>query len=287
MKINARTKLIGLFGWPVEHSLSPAMHNAAFGQMGLNYSYMALPIAPDLLGDAVRAIKAFDMPGANVTVPHKENVIPYLDDIDEEARHIGAVNTIVHKDGKLKGYNTDGRGFMRSLEEAGIETKDKNILVIGAGGASKAVSYYLSKEASKFFLFDIDKGKAENLKNSLVDAGRTVHVPYDLPGIALAMDIIINATPLGLKESDPLPLEIEKALAQNFPLMTKNTIIGDLIYKKTPLLREAEKAGLKTLNDLGLGMLLWQGVLASELWTGKMPPHDLMRAALLEGMRAK
>ncbi|MDA8156321.1 MAG: shikimate dehydrogenase [Actinomycetota bacterium] len=276
MKINAKTRLISLFGWPVEHSLSPAMHNAAFAQMGLNYSYMALPVAPELLGDAVHAIKAFNMPGVNVTVPHKENVIQYLDDIDAEARDIGAVNTIVNNGGKLKGYNTDGRGFMKSLKEAGIETKGKNILVIGAGGASKAISYYLSKDASKFFLFDIDKPKAESFLKYLVDTGRTVHVPDSL-NAAKGMDIIINATPLGLKESDPLAIPEE--------LIAPPVVIIDLIYHETPLLRAAKKKGCKTLD--GLGMLLWQGVLASELWTGKMPPHELMRAALLDGMRSK
>ncbi|MDP2166860.1 MAG: shikimate dehydrogenase [Thermodesulfovibrionales bacterium] len=273
MEISGKTRVVALLGWPVGHSLSPRMHNAAFERMGLDYCYVTFPVRPELLGDAVKAVRALDLAGVNVTVPHKENVMPYLDRVDEEASFIGAVNTVVNKNGKLTGFNTDGRGFMRSLEEKAIEVKGKNILIIGTGGAARAISYYLCQEASKVFLFDIDTGKAEKLVRDLLSVGMTVYVPQSLD-IAKGMDIIINATPLGLKESDSLPIDIN--------LIYPPLIVVDLIYKETPLLREAKKKGCKTLN--GMGMLLWQGVFAFELWTGEMPPVDVMQKALLEGL---
>ncbi|MBI4710664.1 MAG: shikimate dehydrogenase [Nitrospirae bacterium] len=144
MDVSGKTKIIGLFGFPVEHTLSPAMHNAAFKAMGLDMRYLPFKVSPQDLPHAVRAIRALNLTGVNVTVPHKEKVISLLDEVDKEAQFIGAVNTIVNKDGKLTGYNTDGRGFMQSLSEAGIQVCGKKILIIGAGGASRAISYYLS-----------------------------------------------------------------------------------------------------------------------------------------------
>ncbi len=273
MKINAKTKLLGLFGWPVEHSLSPDMHNDAFGEMGLNLCYVALPVPPEALGDAVRAIRAFDMPGVNVTVPHKEKVIQYLDGIDEEARFIGAVNTIVNRDGRLKGYNTDGRGFIQSLIEQGTDYAGKNILVLGAGGGSRAISFYLSEKAKSLLLFDLDRPKLETLTADLSRIRGNVNALDGVDSLE-GVDILVNATPLGLKEGDPMPIKPE--------LLKPPLIVGDLIYRETPLLGAARRLGLKTFN--GLGMLLWQGVLASELWTGRRPSHETMRRALLRGL---
>ncbi len=276
MEITASTKLLALFGHPVGHSLSPQMHNAAFGQTGLDYRYLAIDVKPEDLRDAVRAVRALGIRGVNVTVPHKEKVVPFLDEIDKEAAFIGAVNTIVNDGGRLKGFNTDGRGFIQLLAEEGIEWKGKNILICGAGGASRAVSYYLSEKARTLKIFDLDKEKLEKLAGDLnrirnkknVEAARDV---LDLEGI----DILINATPLGLKETDPLPADPLK--------LAPGAVAGDLIYRQTPFLREAQKAGLRTFH--GLGMLLWQGVFAQELWTGVRPPHEVMREALLKGMQ--
>lgn len=274
MNISGKTKVTGLFGYPVEHSLSPAMHNVAFEYLKLDYCYVTFSVRPDMLKDAVQAIRALGLKGVNVTVPHKENVIPFLDEISEEASFIGAVNTIKNDDGKLKGNNTDGRGFMQSLSEAGIDVGDKKILIVGAGGASRAIGYYLCKEASEVHLFDVDDKKANSLKEhlnklkgniSLADAKSVKNKDF-FSGI----DIIINATPLGLKPDDPTPV--------NISLINKNHMVCDLIYKETPLLREASKIGCKTMD--GLGMLLWQGVFAFKIWTGIMPPVEAMRRAL-------
>ncbi|HCZ11035.1 MAG TPA: shikimate dehydrogenase [Nitrospiraceae bacterium] len=275
MNISGKTKVVGLLGRPVEHSLSPAMHNAAFGHLNLDYCYVTFPVRPDLLSDAVKGIRGLGLGGANVTVPHKENVMPFLDEISEEAAFIGAVNTIKSDNGRLTGFNTDGRGFMQSLSEAGIAVKDKNILIVGAGGASRAIGYYLCKEASSVRLFDVDSNKAGLLKEHLnkLKGNATLINADSIKSKELFsdMDIIINATPLGLKPDDPMSVDIS--------LIEGRHIVCDLIYKETPLLREAAKKGCKTMD--GLGMLLWQGVFAFEIWTGIMPPAEIMREALL------
>lgn len=273
MNVTGKTKITGLFGYPVEHTLSPLMHNAAFEHLGLDYCYLPFSVHPDSLKTAAEAVRALSMAGVNVTIPHKEAVIPYLDAVNEEALFIGAVNTIVNKEGTLTGYNTDGRGFMRALAENNISPDNKKVLVVGAGGASRAISYYLSEKAARLCLFDTDKIKLGKLASDLSEIRDTVHV---LNAIDVEdFDLLINATPLGLKASDPLPIDVSR-------LSSRQTVC-DLIYKKTPLLSAAEKQGCKTTD--GLGMLLWQGVLAFELWTGTFPPVDIMRKALLSGIK--
>jgi shikimate dehydrogenase len=274
MNITGKTKITGLFGYPVEHTLSPAMHNAAFEHLGLDYCYVPFLVHPGSLGRAVESIRALSLAGVNVTVPHKEAVIPLLDEVNEEASFIRAVNTIVNREGRLTGYNTDGRGFMRSLEENGISVDGKKVLVAGAGGASRAVGYYLSEKAGSLAIYDIDPGKLGKLVSDLSQIRGNVSA---LPRIGhqTGFDIIINATPLGLKKSDPPPVDLEALL----PAQT----VCDLIYKKTPLLDHAAQKGCRTMD--GLGMLLWQGVLAFELWTSVTPPVDIMRNALLKRMQ--
>jgi shikimate dehydrogenase len=276
MKIDARTKVTGLFGYPVEHSLSPDMHNAAFELLGLNFCYVALPVHPDALNRAVEGMRSMNFRGVNVTVPHKEQVLQMIEEIDTEAQFIGAVNTIVNDNGKLKGYNTDGRGFIRSLEENNILFDEKDIFVIGTGGASRAVCYYLCQKAKDVYLFDIDRNKAGTLVNDLKSLTSSVHLETGTEKISNA-HIIINATPLGLKQDDPLPLDID--------LLSPDQVVIDLIYRDTPLLTSARDKGCTVLN--GLGMLLWQGAIAFELWTGIPAPAETMRDALLKGFASK
>jgi len=273
MTVSGKTKITGIFGYPVEHTLSPLMHNAAFNKLGLDNCYIPFKVAPEDLQDAVRAIRSLNLLGVNITVPHKEHVIPLLDKVNEEAAFIGAVNTIVNREGTLTGYNTDGRGFMSSLSEAGIAVDGKNVVIIGTGGACRAVSYYLSEKAATLSLYDIDKLKARKLIDDLNEIRDNVHLLESSEDAGKA-DIIINATPLGMKSDDPSPV--------NPDLITSDMVVCDLVYKKTTLLQEAEKKGAKTLN--GSGMLLWQGVLAFELWTGVKPPVDLMRDLLLSNI---
>jgi len=273
MDVSGKTKITGIFGFPIEHTLSPLMHNAAFNAINLDLRYIAFSVAPPDLPDAVKAVRSLNLLGVNITVPHKEKVIPLLDKIDKEAEFIGAVNTIVNSEGTLTGYNTDGIGFMRSLSESGIPVDGKDVFIIGAGGASRAISYYLSEKTSKLYLYDIDKTKAEKLVSDLCKLRNNVFSLKSTEDIANP-HIIINATPLGLKPDDALPL--------NPDLITSDMVVCDLVYKNTGFLQEAEKKGSKTLD--GSGMLLWQGVLAFELWTGIEPPVDVMRRALMSGI---
>lgn len=274
MDISGKTKIVGIFGWPIEHTLSPLMHNAAFDALGLDIRYVAFRVLPEDLKDAVNSIRALNLLGVNITVPHKERVIPLLDKIDEEASFIGAVNTIVNSEGILTGYNTDGKGFISSLREEGISFEGKNILILGAGGASRAISYYLSEKSKRLYLYDIDRLKAERLASELSEFQKGISLLDDLKDLD-SQDIIINATPLGLKPDDPLPLQPE--------LITRNMIICDLVYKKTKFIEEAQKRGARTID--GSGMLLWQGILAFKLWTGIKPPVELMRKVLLSSIK--
>jgi shikimate dehydrogenase len=269
VQINGRTKITGLFGYPVEHTLSPAMHNAAFKSLGLNYCYVPFLVHPDYLEAAVKAIKALNICGVNVTVPHKENVIKFLDEINEEASFIGAVNTIVNSGSKLIGYNTDGRGFIQSLLESGILIEGKDILIIGAGGASRAISYYLSQKGRTLFIYNRSNDRAKRLVQDLKKIRNNVSFIKDVSSIE-RFHIVINATPLGLKKDDPLPFDTS--------LLRKYQTVCDIIYKRTRLIEEASKKGCVTIN--GMGMLLWQGIFAFELWTGKKPQVEVMRNAL-------
>lgn len=273
MKITGKTRITGLFGYPVEHTLSPAMHNAAFANMGLDYCYVPFLVHPGSLGQAVAGIRALNLAGVNVTVPHKEAVIPLLDRVDDEAAFIGAVNTVVNSGGMLEGYNTDGRGFMRSLEERGISVAGKSIVVAGAGGGSRAISYYLSQQAASLALFDTDRAKLGRLVGDLSRI-RTNVSGLSAPAALSKFDVIVNATPLGLKKDDPSPFDLSD--------LSPDHVVCDLIYKKTALLEAAGRVGCTSID--GLGMLLWQGVLAFERWTGVVPPVDVMRAALMAAM---
>jgi len=270
VRITGKTRVAALFGYPVEHTLSPVMQNAAFDHLGLDCCYLPFSVPPASLQQAVESIRALSLLGANLTIPHKEAVIPFLDALDEEAAAIGAVNTIANREGKLTGYNTDGKGFMRSLEELEVRAAGKKVLIIGAGGSSRAIGYYLSREAKLLTLYNRSREKAEALAADFSSTGGKATVATDLRDLG-GFDIIVNATPLGLKECDAMPLDPDT--------LEPTVIICDLIYHKTPLLSQAEAKGCKTVG--GAGMLLWQGALAFELWTGKPPPLEIMRSALL------
>jgi len=275
--ISGRTKIFGIFGYPVEHTFSPGMHNAAFSKLGIDACYVPYAVSPDKLADAVRAILPLGFKGLNITVPHKEKIIPYLDELSEEARLIGAVNTIEIRDGKMFGHNTDGRGFLRSLrEDAKFNPRGKKFLFIGSGGAARAVGFCLALAGAKRILFhDTDLIKASALAQDInqktgVDAQI---ISGDVIKISAAdVDCLINATPLGLKRSDPLPLEAGSIL--------KRHLVCDLVYNppQTSLLKTAKRKGAK--QHSGLGMLLYQGVIAFEIWTHRKAPVAVMRKAL-------
>jgi shikimate dehydrogenase len=274
--IDVNTKLVGLLGYPLEHSYSPIMQNGAFQALGLNYVYIPIEVTEDNLGDVVKGICKMNFAGFNVTIPHKINVMKYLDEIDDVAKVIGAVNTVTIKDGRSKGYNTDGEGFILSLEKGtGISAKGKNVFIIGSGGASRAIAMTLAfRGANKIYICNRTAQNARALSdeiNSKVrDCSTTVPMEYGPMAQALKdVDILINTTSVGMfPKVDDIPIEKE--------LIDQRIVVCDIVYNpiKTNLLKEAEKAGCKTVD--GLGMLVNQGAEAFKLWTGLEPPVEDM-----------
>lgn len=275
--VSGKTKIFGIFGYPVEHTFSPGMHNAAFKKLGVDACYVPFTVPREDLPEAARAIKPLNFHGLNITVPHKENIIPFLDDLSQEARLIGAVNTIEVKDGRLIGHNTDGRGFLRSLKDiARFEPRGKKFLLIGSGGAARAVGYSLALAgAASIFFRDLDSKKADALASDIQkNTGVTVRSISEeaIASTASDSDCLINATPLGLKKNDPLPLPET--------CITARQLVCDLVYNppETRFLKAAKARRARTLP--GIGMLLYQGVIAFEIWTGKRAPVQAMKSSL-------
>jgi shikimate dehydrogenase len=275
MVVSGKTKICALIGDPVEHTMSPVMHNAAFQKLGLDYIYIPFCVKPEQLTQAVAGLRALNVRGFNVTIPHKVMVIPLLDSLDPLAEKIGAVNTVVNDNGKLKGYNTDAEGFLRALMEHGFKPKGKKVVVLGAGGASRAITYILTKQGANLMILnrqqeldwakDIAKLIQEDFKKE-VKVLELSHISEALTGT----DLLVNATSVGMSPAanvSPVPTK----------LLAKVPLVFDIVYNpiKTRLLKEAAIAGAKTIG--GVDMLVWQGALAFEKWTGKKAPVDLMR----------
>ncbi len=281
MKIDSNTEIFGLLGYPVRHSLSPVMHNAAFGELGMNAVYLCFEVRPEDLKEAVGGLKALRISGVNITVPHKVEIINLLDGLEDGVKSIGSVNTVKNLEGRLTGFNTDGIGFIKSLrEDLSVEPKAKSFFIFGAGGAGRAVSFDLAKKgASKIYLFDAIKMRAEKLVERLKEQFQSCTislVPQISPSTFEAVDVIINATPQGMREEDFLLFDL------NF--VSSKTAIYDLIYnpKETKLIREAKKRRLKAVN--GLGTLLHQGAESFKIWTQKNAPLEVMKKALLKAL---
>ncbi|WP_238392353.1 shikimate dehydrogenase [Paenibacillus antri] len=278
LRVDSYTALYGVFGDPVRHSRSPIMLGRAFAETGTNAAYVAFHVKPEALGDAVRGVRSLGLRGVNVTVPHKVEVMQYLDEIDETARVIGAVNTIVNRDGRLVGYNTDGIGYVRSLkEETGRSLRGARILLLGAGGASRGVGYALAKEEpARLIVANRTEGKASELARELGAVADTQGIGWEgIDHIIGNVDIIINTTPIGMHpNTDATPIDPAS--------IRSGTVVSDLIYNplKTKLLVEAEAAGLVVHG--GLGMFVYQGAYAFEYWTGLPAPVAAMREAVLE-----
>lgn len=279
-EISGKTKICALIGDPVQHTMSPAMHNAAFQKTGLDYVYLAFHVKPEQLAKAAEGLRALNVIGFNVTIPHKVNIIPLLDSLDSLAEKIGAVNTVVNDTGKLKGYNTDAEGSLRALMEHGFEPKNKRIVVLGAGGASRAISYTLVKQDARLIILNRrqELDWAEDIARLIYkNLGQEVKV-LELGHLAEALsgaDLLVNATSVGMSpdaNASPVPAG----------LLAKVPLVFDIVYNpiKTRLLREAEKSGAQTIS--GLDMLVWQGALAFEKWTHQEAPFDLMRQTALE-----
>lgn len=276
MKITGKTKIVGIFGFPVSHTLSPLIQNVAFQEAGLDFVYVPFQVKSSDLRKATEAIRVFDIVGVNVTIPHKEGIIDYLDEISEEVKLIGAVNTVVNKGGKLVGYNTDWMGFLESLREDGVSLKEKKAFLIGAGGAALSLGFALVKEGVKtLFLTNRTYSRAENLARKLKEIKgdeteiKVVEFEKKEKLASEGIDILINATSLGMKEKDPPLIDLT-----GFP---SSLYVYDVIYnRETELLKEAKKLGMRCQG--GLGMLIYQGASAFWLWTGKKAPIEKMKA---------
>lgn len=278
--ILGQTCVFGIFGHPIAHTLSPPMQNAAFEARNLDAVYLPFEINPAYLKNAVASILPLGIKGVNITIPHKEAIIPFLDSLDEEARKVGAVNTVEVSSGRLIGHNTDGRGYVASLTALDIDLAGQRVLMIGAGGAAKGVAIaVLSSGISELILVvrRLDRGKA--LAERL--AALFPHVPITVVGMNAERHtfqqkgratLLINCTPLGMKRDDPVP----------FPpsWIEPHWVVSDLVYRpaETPLLCAAKEAGALTVS--GIGMLLHQGALAFEIWTQEKAPLTVMKEAL-------
>lgn len=280
--INSEIELIGLIGNPVKHSKSPLMHNSMFDKLHLKYQYLAFNVCRNDLEKAINGIKALNMKGANITIPHKVDVMKYLDEISDEAIQIGAVNTIVNRDGKLVGYNTDGEGYIRSLvEETNIDLEGKNVMILGAGGAARAIGYTLSKlNIDSIIITNRSIEKAKNLKGILERyiSTKTVEID-DINKYIDNVDIIINTTSIGLYPN------VDQSLIDK-EWIKPNHLVSDIIYNPlvTKLLADASEKGARTHN--GLGMFVYQGAIAFEKWTGIFPDIEFMRNTVIDSFRS-
>jgi len=275
--ISGETRICGVIGDPIEHSMSPVMHNAVFKEMGMDYVYVAFHVKKEGLGEAIRGMRALNIRGLNVTIPHKVDIIPFLDELDPLAERIGAINTVVNDDGVLTGYNTDAEGFLQALLEKGVEPKGKNVVILGAGGASRGISFILAERGSSLVILnrlqELDWAVELTRQIARVFGKEVEALELNEENLATVLgwaDILVNATSVGMSpdvDANPVPSK----------LLGSRLVVVDIVYNpiKTKLLREAEAVGVKTVG--GLNMLAWQGALAFELFTGRKAPVDLMR----------
>ena len=280
--IDGHTQLTGVIGWPVEHTLSPTMHNAAFDALGLNWRYLPLPVPPGQVEVAVKGVAALGFRGVNVTVPHKQAVMPALDSIAPDAKALGAVNTLVieRDEGdqvRISGYNTDAQGFVGALRHDGCDPKEKGAVVVGAGGGARAVVYgLLVAGAREILVFDVEPSRAQSLVSDLGSVGTLSTLPLTTETLvesARAADLLINATPMGM-----WPRVDGSVWPDGVPIPAHLTVF-DLVYNplETRLMRKARESGARAIG--GLRMLVGQGALAFEMWTGQPAPVEVMMSA--------
>ncbi len=265
--------------------MSPVMHNAAFSSLGLDYVYLPFRVEKGQLAKAIDGARALNIRGLNVTIPHKVNVIPFLDELESLAERIGAVNTIVNDNGHLKGYNTDASGFVKALLERGIEPQGKKIVILGAGGASRAISFTLVERNADLAILNrqLEMDWAVELASSISRfLGKEIKAlelnEQNLSAVLENADILVNATSVGMSpnsDETPAPAKLLKA----------GLVVFDIVYNpiKTRLLTEAEVAGAETID--GLDMLVWQGALAFEMWTGVKAPVGIMKAEAIKVLK--
>ena len=274
MRTRSASAFIGILGWPLEHTLSPAIHNAAFRRLGLDWVYLTFPVPPTALGGAIEGLRALGARGANVTMPHKETCVAYLDGLSGDARSLQAVNTIQEVAGKLIGHNTDVDGFAAFLEgDVGFDPRGRSALILGAGGAARAVVKALADKGTADIAIAARSQSRADALTELAGAARAV--PWaDASGVLAGADLVVNATPLGMNGEDVLPEAHFRG----------SQVVVDLVYEPpmTPLIERARASGAGAWS--GLGMLVHQAVAAFRIWTGQEPPVETMSAAALHSI---
>jgi shikimate dehydrogenase len=274
--------ICGIIGDPIGHTMSPVMHNTAFHVLGLNYRYHSFTVKKEELGDAIAQMRARNICGLNVTLPHKVSVLPYLDELDPLARALGAVNTIVNDHGVLKGYNTDAPAFLEVLSAKGVAPEGKNIVILGAGGTGRTLAFILAKRGAHITILNRTAAAARALAEQVKKTFQTEVAGGSLEESALALallsaDVVVNATSVGMSphtENTPVPQR----------LLRPGLVIFDVVYNpiRTRLLQEAADKGAVPIS--GLDMLVWQGALAFVKWTGRTAPLDIMKKAVVKAL---
>ena len=287
--MDGETQLIGLFATPIRHSLSPTMHNLAFKKLGLNYVYLAFEVGNEELVDVIKGMRALKVRGFNVSMPNKTKILPYLDELADSAKFTGTVNTVVNENGRLIGHSTDGIGYTRNLKEHGIDIRGKKMTLIGSGGAATSIAIQSAldgiSEISIFARNDAFFEKAvenariinEDMKDYSVKAS-VYHLEDNnqLKKEISSSDILTNGTGVGMK-----PLE-GMSVIEDLSMLRPDLIVTDVIYSpfKSKLLQQAEAIGATAIN--GIGMMLWQGALAFEIWTGQKMPIEYIQEQMFE-----
>jgi len=284
MKISGKTRVCGIIGDPVEHTLSPAMHNAAFEELNLDFIYVAFRVRKEELRDALIGARSLDVLGLNVTMPHKTVVLRYLDEIDSTARAIGAVNTILNKEGYLIGYNTDGIGALKALKENGVTPNGKKLLLLGAGGAGKAIAFQAAREVGELTILNRTPQKAKKLAEVLrkefnKKINRNVLSTEIIKKELRDADILINATSVGMHPN------INQSLAPKSSLRP-DLCVMDIVYDplETKLAKDAKAVRAKIIS--GIEMLVYQGAASFEIWTSQAAPVKVMKQAVLKKLES-
>lgn len=283
MTITGKTRVCGVIGEPIEHTLSPLMHNAAFETLRLDYVFLAFRVKPAEVESAVNGMRALNIRGLNITMPHKSTIIKHLDRVDLSAQIVNSVNTVLNKENLLFGFNTDGVGALKALKENGVELKGRKVLLLGAGGAARAIAYTMAKEADELAVLNRTVKQAQALAklleksfNKKISTGSLS--PTDIQSNLKDSDILINATSVGMKpraEESPVPLK----------LLRSNLAVMDIVYNplETKLAKDSKAAGARVVS--GVEMLIYQGAASFELWTGKSAPIEVMRQAALNHLQ--
>jgi shikimate dehydrogenase len=279
MDVSGKTRVCGVIGDPIEHTLSPIMHNAAFNALKLDYTFLAFKVKPAELENAVNGMRALNIRGLNVTMPHKSTVMNFLDRTDLSAQIVNSVNTVLNKEGKLFGFNTDGVGALKALRENGVELKGRKVLLLGAGGAARAIAYAMAKESDELAVLNRTPKQAQALaklleKTANKKIGSGALSPKEIQQNLQDSDILINATSIGMKPKADESLVSPKLLRPDLAVM-------DIVYNpiETKLAKDAKAAGAKVVS--GVEMLIYQGAASFEIWTGKSAPVEVMRQAAL------